>query len=209
MEERVKHRIVGLAVILSVGVIITPAVVKKSAQRYELQRTVRANLPKHPPLPKVAVVDEQETFKQIKVAHINLDKSEVQTKFNNTIATASPLAKTAPKVAKVKIAKTIQSQKPLLKYSKTSKTIKKPIKRYSVQLASFTKQKNATKLTHTLNKKGYNARTSQVTNKKGLVIYQVLVGSENKKNNAVRLQHRLAQTTKLKGIIVTRKNLRG
>jgi DedD protein len=68
MDEKLKHRIVGISVILSLGAIFLPAMMKKSSQRMESNLSVKVQLPPKPTAPKVAVTDEEHLFKTIKVA---------------------------------------------------------------------------------------------------------------------------------------------
>lgn len=72
LDERVKHRIIGLAVILSIGAIFAPAIVKKSNQRFDGNVSVSVQLPPKPLPPKVAMPDEKAMFGTVKVAHVEL-----------------------------------------------------------------------------------------------------------------------------------------
>ncbi|MCC5015918.1 MULTISPECIES: SPOR domain-containing protein [unclassified Legionella] len=72
LDERVKHRIIGLAVILSIGAIFAPAIVKKSNQRFDGNVNVSVQLPPKPLPPKVAMPDEKAMFGTVKVAHVEL-----------------------------------------------------------------------------------------------------------------------------------------
>ncbi|PJD94351.1 MAG: sporulation protein [Legionella sp.] len=72
INEQLKHRLIGIAVIISLGAIFAPAMVKKSNQSAENNYSVRVKLPPKPVTPNVAVSDEKEVFKTIKIAQINL-----------------------------------------------------------------------------------------------------------------------------------------
>jgi len=72
IDEKLKHRLVGLAVIISLGMIFIPAMVKKSGQKIEGNFSVNMNLPKKPILPDVAEADEDKLFKTIKVSRVEL-----------------------------------------------------------------------------------------------------------------------------------------
>ena len=47
-DERVKHRLVGLAVILSIAAIFAPAIMKKSSQRFDENVSMSLELPARP-----------------------------------------------------------------------------------------------------------------------------------------------------------------
>lgn len=68
VDEKLKHRLVGVSVILSLGAIFLPAMMKKSSQRLEHNFSVNVKLPPKPTAPNVAVTDEEQMFKTIKVA---------------------------------------------------------------------------------------------------------------------------------------------
>ncbi len=72
LDERLKHRLIGVAVIISLGAIFAPALMKKSSQRLENNFSVNVNLPPKPIAPNVVMSDEKELFKTIKVAKVTL-----------------------------------------------------------------------------------------------------------------------------------------
>ncbi|MDP1601704.1 MAG: SPOR domain-containing protein [Legionella sp.] len=103
MDERFKHRLVGIAVILSIAAIFVPAIMKKSNQRFE-KTIVSIKLPTKPALPVVAMPEKQTMFRSVKVAHVNIPSVKDELKPISTIAKAEPLSqmnelRTAPAVA--------------------------------------------------------------------------------------------------------------
>jgi DedD protein len=72
IDEKLKHRLIGVAVVLSLGAIFLPAVMKKSSQRLENNFSVNVQLPPKPKTPNVVMTDEKELFKTIKVANIKM-----------------------------------------------------------------------------------------------------------------------------------------
>jgi|GEM_PF-953124 len=70
MDEKLKHRLIGLAVIISLGAIFAPAVLRKSSQHVENNFSVSVKLPPKPAEPNVSVTDEKDMFKTIKVARV-------------------------------------------------------------------------------------------------------------------------------------------
>ncbi|AMP90007.1 SPOR domain-containing protein [Legionella pneumophila] len=78
MDEKVKHRLVGLAVIISLGAIFAPALIKKSNQNPESNFSVNVKLPPKPLPPDVVITDEKEVFKTIKVAKAEIPPIPVE-----------------------------------------------------------------------------------------------------------------------------------
>ncbi|KTD20438.1 Sporulation domain-containing protein [Legionella lansingensis] len=72
MDERVKHRLIGLAVILSIAAIFAPAIIKKSNQRIGDNVSVSVKLPPKPTPPKVAIPNEKAMFETVKVARVEI-----------------------------------------------------------------------------------------------------------------------------------------
>lgn len=72
LDERVKHRLIGLAVILSIAAIFAPAIMKKSNQRFDGNVSVSVKLPPKPVQPDVDLVEKKEMFDSVKVAHVEL-----------------------------------------------------------------------------------------------------------------------------------------
>lgn len=72
MDEKVKHRLIGLAVILSIGAIFAPALLKKSSQNLESHYSAQVKLPPKPTPPNVVISTQAEMFKTIKIAKVNL-----------------------------------------------------------------------------------------------------------------------------------------
>jgi DedD protein len=72
MDEKLKHRLIGLAVIISLGAIFAPAIMKKSSQSLENNYSVNIKLPPKPLVPDVVSSNEQDVFKTIKVAKVKL-----------------------------------------------------------------------------------------------------------------------------------------
>lgn len=74
LDDKAKHRLVGIAVLLSIIVVFAPAVLKKSQQRFEETVSVSVRLPPKPVLPKVAVTQPKALFQATKVASVNIPK---------------------------------------------------------------------------------------------------------------------------------------
>lgn len=72
IDEKLKHRLIGVAVIISLGAIFAPAMMKKSNQNLENNYSLRVKLPSKPAEPNVAISDEKEVFKTIKIAKVEI-----------------------------------------------------------------------------------------------------------------------------------------
>lgn len=92
MDERVKHRLVGIAVILSIAAIFTPAIMKKSSQRFDENVSMSIKLPPKPALPNVSMPEEKDLFKTVKVAHVDIPPIDEEPRPTATLAKAEPLS---------------------------------------------------------------------------------------------------------------------
>lgn len=72
LDEKLKHRLIGLAVIISLGAIFAPALMKKSGQRLDNNLSVNVKLPPKPIAPNVVLTDEKDLFKTIKIAKVRI-----------------------------------------------------------------------------------------------------------------------------------------
>ncbi|KTD26170.1 Sporulation domain-containing protein [Legionella maceachernii] len=281
IDERVKHRLIGLAVILSIGAIFAPAIMKKSNQRIDGNVNVSVELPPKPLQPDVAIAEKNTLFENAKVAHVELpevaneeqplpalakaeplSRPELNSRtvepideqtlaqnrdapnlesesfaredqaFTQEKVTASPTVSTTNvavvhKIAKAdaflpkpkskvvvknnKLIKPVAKVKPKLSLVKPKPIAKPVVKRiakqelkggYAIQLATFTRQKNADSLISRLKGKGYQASYKKVKTSEGIV-YKVIVGQVRKREQAKLLQKQLASAVQIRGFIVT------
>jgi len=72
LDEKLKHRLIGLAVVISLAAIFAPAVMRKSSQRLEHNFSANVQLPPKPKAPNVVVTEEKDVFKTIKVARVDI-----------------------------------------------------------------------------------------------------------------------------------------
>lgn len=215
MDERVKHRLTGLIVILSIAAIFLPAVMKKSNQRLEENVSFSVRLPAKPLPPDVAVTDEKTVFQSVKVARVTVP-AVVEAK-PTQIAKAEPIrikstvpsapistANKKPALASAKIESVVA---PVVLAVAAPKKVaaaavvaaKKEV--YAVQLASFAQRNNALTLVARLRSQGYIASYNKSNGKQGLY-YKVIVGQLDQRHEAVHLQKQLAASTQLKGFVI-------
>ena len=184
LNERLKHRIIGVVVIVAIAVIFLPAVMKKSNYRFDDNVSLSVHLPKKPALPNVAVVDEKAMFATVKVAHVAIPTADVTAPLVQTVKAkvigaippldknpglvkaellVVPVIKQAAKPNKPEVvAKTIALQRPR---QALKPALQKDV--YAVQLASFAQEKNANTLVRALQSKGYKASYAKISNKNG------------------------------------------
>ena len=74
IDERTKHRLTGLVVLIAIAIIFLPAMLKKSNQRLEENVRLSVQLPPKPDAPKVAIAEEPQVFEMVKVEKISLPK---------------------------------------------------------------------------------------------------------------------------------------
>lgn len=123
MDEKLKHRLIGLSVILSLGAIFLPAMMKKSSQRLESNFSVNVKLPPKPVAANVVITDEEKMFKTIKVAQlkatptvksapVNLDKDDFITHaplHNDVVVKVEPVSASIEKPLELALASAAQS----------------------------------------------------------------------------------------------------
>jgi len=227
MDERVKHRLVGLAVIISIGAIFAPAIMKKSNQRFDNNVSISVKLPPKPILPKVAVAEEQKMFESVKVAHVEIPSVREDFQTVSAIAKAEPLTpvnetREPVAIAKNEVLNLDVSPKNLIKVKPKANVValKKPVvvkkneaatrvakgkvaakNGYAVQLATFTRQANAMTLINRLKNKGYKPSLNKIATRDG-IIFKVVVGQTTERQKAQLLQKQLASAVQIHGFIV-------
>lgn len=219
MDERLKHRLVGLAVILSLGVIFGPAMLKKSNQHLDEKSMISIRLPPKPVISQITVPKEEVLFQQIKknipvvvpaiklpqVAASNVTAKAVPVSglqrnnhFNaNRITVNTPSSSHAPLILPKNNTVVAVVKSPLVKHSIHNKNS------YAVQLALFLEQRNAIALVNRLKSKGYDADYIQIKNGQKIA-YKVIAGKTDQKQQALNLQKKIAVAMQIKGFVVSR-----
>lgn len=204
MDERVKHRLVGVVVILSVAIIFLPALFKKSNRHFEDNVNLAVQLPAKPMLPEVAVVNEKVLFQSVKVAKVDLPPLE-DTVRKTALSRAEPIRSisvvpSAPIHTDVAVAE-VAPKKIMVHAPPRAKAVALKKGGYGVQLASFSAQKNAELLVARLSQRGYKASYNKISGKQGAV-YKVIVGQLSQKEAAAHLQKQLVLSMQLNGFVV-------
>ena len=211
IDERVKHRVIGIIVLLSIAAIFLPAIMKKSNRHFEESMSLSVRLPPKPMTPQVAIAEEKTIFQSVKVAHVDIpplaEASPVQISKAEPIRTNAqvPAASAVAEVPKiVNVASIVKpAVKSIVAPKKLAKAAVVALKKegYAVQLASFAQQANAQTLVARLRSQGYKASYNKTSNKSG-AYYKVIVGEINQREEALRLQKKLADNMRLNGFII-------
>lgn len=253
LNEKMKHRIIGLAVLLSIAAIFMPAIVKKSTQRNEREISLNLKLPQRPIYPQLSESQQADSLKEdiaqledeieislenditnttvvnvAKAEPIDLDalsgeeqiiisekkaessmekkdSSQSQNIAANNVATVEQHKDVAPRqMTELKrdtvAAPALKAQQPAV--AKIEKPGSRLAGNFSVQLGSFSMQSNADALVKQLKSQGFSAKIKKVKTQKGYV-YKVYVGHAVSRLHAEKLKERLAENTKLKGLVVS------
>ncbi len=195
LDERAKHRLVGVIVVLALMIIILPAMMRESDKNFDEFTSYHA--PKPPPLPKVATVGKNEMLRSVKVASVTLPKSGAKTHLQ--ITQAQPLS---PKESQAEIVQTANAV--AQKQQKYEARAMKFHEVFTIQVASFNNEANAQALIHSLQAQGFAATQQIVKSPKGMV-YQVIVGRLKQRDQAIDLQKKLVDNTQLNGLIIKTK----
>lgn len=201
MNERVKHRLTGVVVILSIAAIFLPDMMKKSNRHFEENISVSLKLPAKPLPPRVVIPKQTAMLKSVKVAHVEIP--EIADKpLPAVIAKAESLSQNPGSVL-VKVEVPLKSViTAAIVPEKSIATATSALKKgYGIQLASFSQERNAEYLVARLRKQGYPATYNIYKGKKGQ-FYQVVAGMGSKRDEAINLQKKIETSMQLNGYII-------
>src|SRR3990167_5868466 len=233
LDERVKHRLVGIAVILSIFAIFLPAALKKNNQPFDALSRIAVRIPAKPEITEVKMPDEQAMFNKVKTTTVKVAALPAEKKSANVKPISIAKEEEPVKTVEIEVAKLgslpqpkpqnppksktrlqtslpiIQNMKPakvnalVAKEQKVSKIIPKRQVGYAVQVASFTNIQNATALMTKLKSRGYNVNFKTVKQPQGTFNYKVIVGKSKSLEEVHLLQKELANQMQLKGFVIT------
>ncbi|WP_419418638.1 SPOR domain-containing protein [Legionella sp. D16C41] len=199
IDERLKHRLIGIAVIISIGTIFAPALIKTSSHRFD--ETISIQLPPKPLAPKLSMPEKQQTFQSIEVAHVEIPDIPTETKSlaNKTQLKAEPIS-TLNDLKSTIVTATKETLKPNAQIASNSKPkvidYKAKPKIMSVATASAKQVANSyiapakISATRALNaKKTYSTTKPKVVN--GAKLYTVQLGMFSQQKNAIALVQKL------------------
>lgn len=199
MDERLKHRLVGLAVVISLAAIFVPAIVKKSTQRFDGKHVTTVKLPTKPAMPKIAMPEEQAMFKRVKVAHVEIPAFEQKAPV--VIAKAQSLSDTNEVKPSVIVAANEHVTPAVITHAETAKDAVKVAPKYTGSVNKESEVVSA-KLSKALTKNSVASVTSTkqkvarvVTKSRVLKLpkntYSVQLAYFSKQSNAVSLINKL------------------
>lgn len=228
MDERLKHRLVGAAVLVSLAVIFLPMLLNNAG---ESGPTITStNIPPKPkngfssrvmpveePQPRVAAVTAPQAAAEKQGAKATgpapATGPPASSGSTATAATASASAAAGSRVttasgtpakeaAKAAVAPGAgTAEKHVASTREGVSPLAPGVTAWAVQLGSFAKPDNATALRDKLRHMGYTAFVERVPGVGGTMT-RVFVGPELERGNAVKTQEKLRAETKLDGIVV-------
>ena len=215
MDEPLKHRLVGAAVLVSVAIIFIPLVLESPDEPE--QETVSITIPANP----------EEEFSS-RIIALEIPSTPVETNLppstrevrppsavqkNETSSTPhlpsdedSEAKQSSRALVPRKAERTAPLKESATKKSEATKQISTssnvPLAAWVVQLGTFSNAKNAVSLRDQLKAKGYASFIESTASKNG-TLNRVLVGPEPRKGDAERLLQKLKQQLKLKdGLVI-------
>ena len=200
MEQKLKERLVGAAVLVAVAVIIIPIILSDSP---ETESISGSNIPEKP----------ESNFNSRIIPVIKHDgKTSSRDMQSNSIGSKDKQIKTNQETVKeivVEKIETISEKTAEINSSKKENEVKEPeieanvgLSVWIVQLGSFSSEENAQSLNKKLRKAGYPAFVEPL-NKNGQTSYRVRVGPEIKRSDAELLLKKLKDNMGMEGILVS------
>ncbi|MGD8483436.1 MAG: SPOR domain-containing protein [Thioalkalispiraceae bacterium] len=189
-ENRIKQRIIGAIVLVSLAVIFIPMIL--SGGREQSMPLFGSPVPSKP-----------DNITDIKVLEFeNKPAPPEPRKVIRSPVDEHTRADDLPVEAPVKETQHPQKNSALKTQKAPAVTQDEAAKAWAVQVGSFTQSSNALKLKEQLIKKGYPAFVEQLVmhNK---TTYRVRVGPEVRRDDAIQLQKQIEQKMNIKGLVVS------
>lgn len=190
IDERLKHRLIGIAVIVSIGTIFAPALIKKSSHRFD--ETISIKLPPKPNTHKLSLPEKPQVFQTMKVAHVDIpaipddNKSSVKVKAE-PISALNDLKSTIVVATRetLKPQKVIAIQKPKIKNSNPPSQVK-------FTAISTTKQQPPNSyIASVQGSKNLLVKSNKSLKSTGSNYYAVQLGTFSQQSNAIALVNKL------------------
>ncbi len=201
LDERTKHRIIGVIVVISVIMILAPVVLKTTEPTWHtLHRRGEFKIPKKPDaLPRVIVKKPIKNFRvPDAIATVDLDKANHLTLQLKPVTLAAIGAhnqrikdKSISKKARRKVAPTVVAHP-----SDGNNTT-----HYRVLLATFRVQKNAKKLQEKVSGMGLDAKVNEYVSPKQHTLYRVELVKRFSRDKATAIIKKMQQKLFVNGVI--------
>ena len=187
MDQKLKQRLVGAVVLISLGVIFIPIILEGPDDEWS---PVTQGMPEPPKIDYRAEIE------------VPLPDTEPLVQQTPTIVepvaeqAAAPQATPRERVPEPQPEVEVPEPKPTVPAADISPEA------WVIQVGSFSLQPNASGLRDRLRRAGYSAFLQEVKTASGATTYRVLIGPLEDRSAAERLQTRLAAEQKIKGLVV-------
>ena len=195
MENSLKQRIVGAIVLIALGVIFLPVILKEKTEREPFETQIPAK-----PISLVErKVDEQAKIQNTEM-NKKLDKVEAEARKSKTKDTIKPsIEQTAENLAETDTKAADSAKASEIAPDTTPQTIGKNFTdaAWVIQVASFSSMDNAKKLVSNLKSAGHKAYRRDGKNKQGRVIHRIYVGpyiDKSRANNQLGAVSKISQS---------------
>ncbi|MEE9452345.1 MAG: SPOR domain-containing protein [Gammaproteobacteria bacterium] len=214
-RENMKYRLAGFMVIIALFAIFLPLLFNQNKSVLEELKIARF-VPPVPPQPfNVKPGEEFISFSKLPTLQ---DRNTSQPSQSLSVSNPSPINQ-----EKSQASSDLQSRSvPIVSEDVPEPSLQPPLTMttestfaelnktgWTVQLASFSSEENASKLVQQLQNQGFPAYTATATNLQGKLVNRVLVGPEAKREEADILLPELERSTSLKGIVIKHDPLQG
>jgi len=200
MDERLKHRLVGAAVLVSLGVIFIPMVLDNAGN--DGDAIVSSNIPPKPAEQfSSRVVPVREPVARIAEEPLPAATVEAQGIYGALPDAVEPSAGPVAAGDALPSASGPGAASPPAAHDSTAAESAGSVTAWAVQLGSFSNAQNAIALRDRLREQGYTAFVESAPSGTA-VMTRVYVGPELVRGRAVQVLEKLRTETKLKGIVV-------
>lgn len=214
---RIKQRVIGAIVLVSLGVIFIPMLLNSERSLDDGMPVFGSNIPNKPdyiskksdktksPASSAIIIKSQADFD----SRVIVDEHTPKLKDDSVASFATPDSPKKSATAKSVTKKTASKKATAKKATTSSKiitakktpTAKQPAKAWAIQVGSFSERKNAFSLRNKLRNKRFTAFVDAVKTPKGN-IYRVRVGPEVLRAQAEKTQKRLIKELKISGLVI-------
>ena len=210
---RIKQRVIGAIVLVSLGVIFIPMLLNSERSLDDGMPVFGSNIPSKPayisqksddtitPSSGAIIIKSQADFdsRTIVDEHTPKLKDDSVASFAE-VDKPNKVTEKSKTPTKKKIVKTTTTEKKIIT-AKRVPAAKTTAKAWAIQVGSFSERKNAFSLRNKLRKKQFTAFVESVKTAKGN-IYRVRVGPEVQRAQAEKTQKRLVKELKISGLVV-------
>jgi DedD protein len=193
VDDRVKHRLIGIVVLLAILIILLPSMIRHSNQRFDEKMKVSIHLPPKPPFPEVAEPNPKRLLKTVKSVDVAIQLPAP------VIAQTEPSFIPRVEMSKPTVIVAAVPPIPVIPVSVNPVALPKIAhdSHFSVQVASFMRQGNAQSLVSRVRAHGFQAKYNKQAG-----YYKVFVGDLRGHAEALLLKEQLAKKLALNGMVV-------